>query len=251
LSTVRIADQFLRTSLELSAILTDALSSVYSENLFSNEILFELYETMIATDQPVMSTATYIGDLFDFLFEEDKKGKKKNPHAYLMEPVYSAFEEDPELVGFITGVTALSDLLDSILPEDALGIVCVIKDSCGGAITYELNGLESTYLGAGDLHDTSFDKYERSCPMELYNTTFERHCAHDLYIYPSVTFRVNFDTKYPTVYTSIVALAFFVTSVLVFIYDRCVLFSIVIVSFDSLSQVVLFTHDLRFLITYL
>jgi hypothetical protein len=191
---------------------------------------------MIATDQPVMSTAIYIGDLFDFLFDEDEKEKKRNPHAYLMEPVYSAFEEDPELVGFITGVTAFSDLLDKILPEDAIGIVCVIKDSCGGAITYELNGRKSTYLGAGDLHDTRFDTYERSFPMELYTTTFERHCAHDIYIYPSVTFRELYNTKYPAVYTSVVALAFFVTNVLLFIYDRCVLFPLIIASFDCLSQ---------------
>jgi hypothetical protein len=197
---------------------------------------------MIETNQPVMSTPTYIGDLFDFLFDDDEKEKKLNPHAYLMEPVYSAFEENPDLVGFLTGVTAFSDLLDRLLPEDANGIVCVIKDRCGGAITYEINGLFSTYLGAGDLHDTSFDKFERKAPMELYNTTFEGHCAHDLYIYPSVTFRETYNTQYPAVYTCVVALAFLVTSILIFIYDRCVLFLLIIVSFESLSQVSLYSR---------
>jgi hypothetical protein len=180
---------------------------------------------MIATNNSVMSTATEIGDLFDFLFGPEEKPLKRNPHAYLMEPVYSAFEENPELVGFLTGVTSFGNLLDHLLPADANGIMCVIKNRCGDSITsYELNGLKATYLGAGDLHDASFDKYERSTPMELYEeSAFEGRCTHELYIYPSVTFRKTYETKYPAVYTSVVALAFFVTSVLIFIYDRYVL----------------------------
>jgi hypothetical protein len=200
---------------------------------------------MIATKESVLSTATEIGDSFDFLFDPEEKLLKRNPHAYLMEPVYSTFEENPELVGFLTGVTSFSNLLDRLLPAGDNGIVCVIKDRCGGAITYELNGPVSTYLGAGDFHDPNFDKFERFLPMELYETTFEGRCAHDLYIYPSVTFRETYSTKYPAVYTIVVALAFFVTSVLIFMYDRCELFPLFVVSFDSLSQF-LFTHENHF-----
>jgi hypothetical protein len=193
---------------------------------------------MIATNtntESVMSSATEIGDLFDFLFAPEKKHLKKNPHSYLMEPVYAAFEEDPELVGFLVGVTAFSDLLDNLLPEGADGesgadgIVCVITDHCGGAITYELNGPKATYVGAGDHHDSKFDKYERSAPMEFYDSTFEGRCAHDIFIYPSVKFRKSYATKYPAVYTSVVAMAFLVTGMLIFIYDRCVLFPLIIV----------------------
>jgi hypothetical protein len=176
---------------------------------------------MIATDMSVLSMATEIGDLFDFLFDPEEKPLKRNPHGFMMEPVYSAFEERPELVGFLIGVTAFSNFLDHILPVGANGIVCVIKDQCGDAITYELNGLKATYLGAGDLHDPKFDKYEQSRPMELNASTFEGRCTHELYIYPSAAFREAYTTKYPAVYTSVVALAFFVTSILLFVYDRC------------------------------
>jgi hypothetical protein len=98
--------------------------------------------------------------------------------------------------------------------------VCVIRDSCGSDITYELKGPLSVYLGPGDLHDPKFDKYVRSTPMELYETTVEALCEHELYIYPSTTFRESYDTNNPAVYTSVVALAFFVTSILLIIYDR-------------------------------
>jgi hypothetical protein len=186
---------------------------------------------MIATNTSVLSTSTEIGDLFDFLFEPEEKPLKQNPHGFMMEPVYSAFEKSPELVGFLVGVTSFGNLLDRLLPSGVNGIVCVIKDQCGDAITYELNSLKATYLGAGDLHDSKFDKYERSTPMELYETTFEGRCAHDLYIYPSATFREIYSTNYPAVYTSVVAVAFFVTAMLILMYDRCVLFPLINVFF--------------------
>jgi hypothetical protein len=199
---------------------------------------------MIATNtntESVMSTSTEIGDLFDFLFEADEKHLKRNPHSFLMEPVYAAFEENPELVGILVGVTAFSDLLDRILPTGANGIVCVIRDKCGDAITYEINGPKATFLGQGDLHDSKFDKYERSAPMEFYDTFFEGRCAHDLYIYPSIKFKETHMTNYPAVYTSVVAVAFFVTAMLMLMYDRCVLFPLINVSlYQSFSLLTIF-----------
>jgi hypothetical protein len=189
---------------------------------------------MIATNTSVLSTSTEIGDSFDFLFDPEEKPLKQNPHGFVMEPVYSAFEENPELVGFLIGVTVFGRLLDQLLPEGAgaNGIVCVFKDKCGNAITYELNGPVQTYLGAGDLHDPQFDKYERSSPVEVYKTDFEGRCAYELYIYPSTKFRETYMTKNPTVYTSVVAVAFFVTSVLIIMYDWCVLSPLITVFFD-------------------
>jgi hypothetical protein len=118
--------------------------------------------SMKTTNTSVLSAATEIGDLFDFLFDPEEKPLKRNPLGFLMEPVYSALKENLEPIGFIIGVTSFGNLLDRILPTGANGIVCVVKDTCGNAFTYELNGLVSTFLGEGDLHDPNFDKYERS-----------------------------------------------------------------------------------------
>jgi hypothetical protein len=201
---------------------------------------------MVATNKSALSTATEIGDLFDFLFDPEEKPLKRNPHGLMMEPVYSAFEENPKLVGFLIGVTVFSNLLDRLLPTGTKGIVCVIKDSCGNHITYELSSLKATYLGAGDLHDPQFDKYERSTPMDLHETAFEGRCTHQLYIYPSVIFMETYATKYPAVYTSVVAIAFLVTSILLFVYDRYVLVPLIIVCFHSPSSI-LSNHEIHFL----
>jgi hypothetical protein len=197
-------------------------------------MISDLYETMIATNTSVLSTSTEIGDSFDFLFDPDEKALKQNPHGFVMEPVYSAFEENPELVGFLIGVTVFGRLLDQLLPTGAgaNGIVCVFKDKCGNAITYELNGPVQSYLGAGDLHDPQFDKYERSTPMEVYETNFEGRCAHKLYIYPSSKFKESYKTNNRKVYTSVVAVAFVLTSILIVMYDWCVLLPLIIVFFD-------------------
>jgi hypothetical protein len=50
---------------------------------------------MIATNQSLLSAATGIRDLFDFLFDADEKSQG---HAFLIEPVYSAFEESRSLL---------------------------------------------------------------------------------------------------------------------------------------------------------
>jgi hypothetical protein len=70
---------------------------------------------MTATNQSLLSAATEIGDLFDFLFDPNEMFRKLNPHAFLMEPVYSALVESPELVGFRLGVTSFENILENVV----------------------------------------------------------------------------------------------------------------------------------------
>jgi hypothetical protein len=66
----------------------------------------------------------------------------------------------------------------------------------------------------------------------LYETNFEGRCAHELYIYPSTKFKETYKTNNRKVYTSVVAVAFFLTSVLIVMYDWCVFLPLIIVFFD-------------------
>ena len=94
-------------------------------NLFSDKRFTDLYEAMVATKQSVQSATTEIGDMFDFLFDPEEKDLKANAHSFLMEPVYSSFEESPKLVGVLIAVTAYSNLLDRLLPEKPM-VLCVL-----------------------------------------------------------------------------------------------------------------------------
>jgi hypothetical protein len=195
-------------------------SSAVNVNLLSDERVVGLYTAMIATNQSILSAATEIGDLFAFLFGNDEKEIKSNPHAFLMEPVYATFKDSPEIVGFLLGVTLFETVMNNVVQEGANGIVCVISDSCGNEMTYELNGPVPTFLGYGDLHDSRFDNFMESAQLEAYETIVEGMCVHELKVYPSAVLRATYDSSKPAVYTFVVVLAFVVTAVLLIIYDR-------------------------------
>jgi len=144
-----------------------------------------------------------------------------------MEPVYEAFEENPRLSGFLVGVTNWHNLFDRLVPKSAHGIVCVLEDSCGGFMSFELEGEVANYLGPFDFHDHAYDSYCRTTTnIELYENAVQNNppgmCAHDLHIYPSMTFQASYKTNSPAVYASVIVLAFVLMSVLLIVYDRLV-----------------------------
>lgn len=117
----------------------------------------------------------------------------------------------------------MSNLFDRLLPEGTNGIIAVVKDSCGHALTYELNSGKASFLGEEDLHEKTFNKFERTeMNLEMYNGTLDGLCQHDLYLYPSQKFRDTFDTNRVVMYSSVVALAFVATAILLVVYDMMV-----------------------------
>jgi hypothetical protein len=200
-----------------------AAASEVNVNLLSEERVVEMYTARTATNQSLLSTHFEMGDLFDSLFGPNDKLVKLNPHNFLMEPVYSAFEESPELVGFLLGVTAFKNMMDNVVQVGANNIIAVISDSCGSRnLTYELNGPISTFLGYEDLHDDRFNAFVHSIKLENYETVVEGMCLHELKVYPSAAFRASYDTNKPAIYTCGITLAFIVTGVLLIIYDRMI-----------------------------
>lgn len=129
------------------------------------------------------------------------------------------------MVGILIAVTSFENLFDRILPTKVKGVEVVVSDSCGNDITYELNAIDeyrSKFLGPGDLHDSTFDEFRRSTPLELYESDGGALCIHDIHIYPSAKLRESYDTVKPAVYTSVIALAFVLTTLLLIAYDWAV-----------------------------
>lgn len=199
-----------------------AAPEAINTNLLSDERIVQLFNVASATKQTIWSATTPIGDMFDFNFDPIEKPRKINPHAFIMEPVYDVFGENPSAVGFLVGLTSFGNLFDRLLPEGANGVICVVSDTCGNDITFELNGQQSTFLGNEDLHDPAYDGWGVHTNVEFYRTELEEMCVHTLSIYPSVTFEQSYNTNKPAIYTAVVALAFFVTSILLLIYDMLV-----------------------------
>jgi len=69
-------------------------------DMFSDPRVSKLFQAMVAAGKrSVLSDDFPIKDLFDFLFDPEEKSDKAKPHAFLMEPVFDRFDEDPKLVG--------------------------------------------------------------------------------------------------------------------------------------------------------
>ena len=163
------------------------------------------------------------GPQFDFLFDPEEKEFKKDPHGFILEPVYSKIEENPKLIGIAIGVTPFGNLLDRLLPEGVDGIIAVLKDNCGNVMSFELSSGKAYFLGYEDVHEAEMASYVRTeTNIEMYEEILDGLCAHDLSLYPTNKLRATYDTWDAAVYTAIVAGAFSLTAFLLTVYDYMV-----------------------------
>jgi hypothetical protein len=165
-------------------------------DLFSDPDISQLYKAMVEVQETVMSPGIEIGNLFDWMFDPEEKYRKAEPHAVIMEPIFANFSGVQEPVGFILALTPYRNLFTRLLPEGHSGIYCVVTDTCGNSMTYELNGPEATFLGYHDVHN-GYDEYHEQSQMELYEKGAEELCVKDLHIYPSATFESGYQTNKP------------------------------------------------------
>lgn len=199
-------------------------ASAVNADLLADPRISELFTAMIETDQTVMSRGVEIGNLFDWMFDPIEKPRKVEPHGFIMERVHADFGQGQEVVGIVLALTSFRNLFTRLIPESKSGIFVVIAgtEACGQDLTFRLDGPQAIFLGYDDLHEEGFDEYEASIPMELYNNTADSLCRHQLKIYPSAAYQQSYDTNRPLVFTAIVALAFFVTTLFFVIYERLV-----------------------------
>jgi hypothetical protein len=67
-----------------------------------------------------------------------------------MQPIFRELgdvNDSSEVVGVIQGVVPWDRYLTNLLPEGVDGITCVLKNTCGQAFTYELDGNRVRLLG--------------------------------------------------------------------------------------------------------
>jgi hypothetical protein len=75
--------------------------------------------------------------------------------------------KDHELLGFIGVSVYWRDLLANILPPGDNGVVVVFENECNPTFTFDVHGPIVTYLGQGDLHDSSFDYLETAVSFTM------------------------------------------------------------------------------------
>ena len=160
------------------------------------------------------------------MFDASEKQLKTNPHAFIIGPIFNKIDEEQEqqIVGISIGVTPYGNLFDRLLPQYADGgIVAVVEDDCGNALSFQLSSGKAIFLGYGDFHDPNFDEYEQvTNNIELYDEDdIEYLCGHRLYLYPTASLKQSYTTNSVGIYVAIIGIA--VTLILAFaIYDYLV-----------------------------
>ena len=135
----------------------------------------------------------------------------------------------------VVGIFSLSvywrDTIRNILPDGSHGLVVVFENLCNPTFTYEINGPDVVFLGAGDLHDEDYDHMavkremlELSGPaMEesLYSgiQIDEDFCPYFVSVYPSDTTKDNHTSRTPIYLSLMMVVIFSVTTATFITYD--------------------------------
>lgn len=197
-------------------------ADVINADLLADPRLRQMFEINMKAKHTVMSPATKVGLLFDWMFDENEKEREKEPHAFLSELVYPRFDGintmDP--VGLVLGLTSYRNFFDNSLPEGTNGIVCVVEESCAQAFSYRIDGKAGSFIGFGDHHDPQYDKYLVSVPLKLFIDAEDTDlCPHVLNIYPSKVFADEYSSNQAWVFTGVILAAFAMTGAILFVYD--------------------------------
>ncbi|CAB9515639.1 Receptor-type guanylate cyclase gcy [Seminavis robusta] len=173
------------------------------------------------------------------------------PHGYIVEepaglaiiPMYDTLEsirvdttQDLEPVAYMTFSFFIKELLKDILPESSRRLHVVIDSACGvnHTVTYQLDGRETTFLGAADLHESQYNHLEYKATFgQMMDITQsgrasshytglpldDTFCTKSFRIYPSQIMEQEYRSSTPVTTAIIAAGVFVFTTVVFLIYD--------------------------------
>jgi len=183
---------------------------VVNLNLLSDTTFIRLAEASTMLQSSVTSELEEPQELFGIPIEKTmgyKVGPKEDPQRLVAQPIFADFQDDANVVAYLAATQPWQSVLGGILQDDSgsLEVHAVIKDSCTGrAYTYWVNGTDTVYYGAGDLHESKYNSMNETVIVASYalnnNNTIEDsssfdYCVVDLSIYPTERMEVAFDSN--------------------------------------------------------
>ena len=73
-----------------------------------------------------------------------------HPHSFVYHPIQQDMSQSSEVVGTLTAAIAWDASMRNLLPNNVKGIFCVVHNNCNQSYSYEIDGKEAFYKGAGD-----------------------------------------------------------------------------------------------------
>lgn len=101
----------------------------------------------------------------------DQYGRDQ-PEIHYFHSVLDRVEGDnTNVVGVIMLSVSLELFTSGLIPDDVQGLMVVFRSSCNQNYTYVIEGKQATYLGAEDLHEEEFEKYEINTNLTSHGST--------------------------------------------------------------------------------
>jgi hypothetical protein len=216
--------------------------SVVNYDLFSNSVFQPLYQQVVDNAAPAWSDFCNTTALFGTSAPNSSGG---GPQSILLLPVVSA--DSPRGVpAVLTSAWDWQAYLQGVLPPDVDGVIVVLADPYSRTATFQVDGLNATFVGTGELFDRAyaemvytaqitcdrplspaFAQLSRILQGQMNGPTFigaedqpPSSCGYTMYIYPSETFEVAYTGgNAPALYCTIVVLIVVGTTLAFLLFD--------------------------------
>jgi hypothetical protein len=148
-----------------------------------------------------------------------------DPMSSVFVPVFDSFDTTKKPTALIFSVFSWATHFEGLLPENTLGVVVVLENTCDGPFTYKVVGEEAEYMGKGDLHDLKFNGMERTMENDILEASLgigihQGLCSYSLRVYPSQELYDEYHTSLPIIIAFVVALVFAITAGVFLLYSH-------------------------------
>jgi class 3 adenylate cyclase len=144
------------------------------------------------------------------------------PITAMFAPIFDDFDGKGKLSAILVLIVPWHRFFQNILPEGTKELLLVVRSTCGPSITYQVQGPNVAYVGAGDLHDPDFEhlevigSFDGDDEASAYGVG---DCFFTFSIYPTVEYYESLHTKNPFFFTFVVVFVFVLTSMVFVVYD--------------------------------
>jgi len=140
-------------------------------------------------------------------------------------------DDEDDVAGIFSITFYWRDTIKNILPVGSDGLVVVFENPCNPTFTYQVNGPNVEFLGAGDFHDNEYDDMAvKSTISELAASAMkesvysgiqldDEFCPFAITVYPSGTTKDRHTTKRPMYFSVVTVIIFAVTASTFIVYD--------------------------------
>ena len=127
--------------------------------------------------------------------DDDHEDNRYHPVSVFMQPVFSdIFDPQSKIIGVLHAIVQWDAFMVGLLPPTVDGIRVVLRNNCDQAYTYEVNGPNAVFVGAGESRNEKYenDHFRFDLPfqrLEFPEATpnVDGHCSYTFSIYPTVS----------------------------------------------------------------